>query len=135
MLVNEKTVPLNRENKSLNWKQFSKAFLDASPSGIVVTDRSFKTAISNRKAQAHLDIFTGTLINTTIPELVEDSKAVLRNKSSIRDIEVIRHDKKFLTLISPILWENHSGASLFFPGHHHIGKAQQKNEILPGNVY
>lgn len=105
MTIDEKTLSMNRPPTQLNWKQFSKSFLNASPSGIVVTDRSFKTVISNKKAQSLLDIFTGTLIESTLPELIEHSTAILRNKIPVRDIEVIRHNKKFLTLISPIIWK------------------------------
>jgi nitrogen fixation/metabolism regulation signal transduction histidine kinase len=53
----------------INWKQFNKAFLDAFPRGIVVTDCDTKITISNKKAQNRLDIFTGTLIGTTLPVL------------------------------------------------------------------
>ena len=104
MIINEKPVSLNKKSKQLNWKQFSKAFLNASSNGIVVTDRSFKTAISNKKAQGHLDIFTGTLIGSTLPELIEHSIAVLKNTITMRDIQIIRHNKKFMTRISPIIW-------------------------------
>jgi len=105
MIINEKPVSLNKKPKQLNWKQFSKAFLNASSNGIVVTDRSFKTAISNKKAQGHLDIFTGTLIGSTLPELIEHSIAVLKNTITMRDIQIIRHNKKFMTRISPIIWK------------------------------
>ncbi|NOX32398.1 MAG: PAS domain-containing protein [Deltaproteobacteria bacterium] len=105
MIINEKTISLNKKSKQLNWKQFSKAFLNASPNGIVVTDCYFKTVISNKKAQGHLDIFTGTLIPATLPELSEHSSTVLKNIITMRDIQVIRHNKKFMTRISPIIWE------------------------------
>ena len=105
MTIDEKPLSLNSNAIALNWKQFSKAFLNASSNGIVVTDRSFKTTISNKKAQGYLDIFTGTLIKSTLPELFEPSRQVLKNIFPVRDIEVIRHDKKYLTRISPIIWE------------------------------
>jgi len=105
MIINEKTISLNKKSKQLNWKQFSKAFLNASPNGIVVTDCYFKTVISNKKAQGHLDIFTGTLIPATLPELSEHSSSVLKNIITMRDIQVIRHNKKFMTRISPIIWK------------------------------
>lgn len=104
MLINGKTISLNEESKQLNWKQFSKAFLNASSNGIVVTDLSFKTAISNKKAQECLDVFTGTLIPATLPELTEQSTTALRNTKTIRHIQISRQDKKFMTRISPILW-------------------------------
>jgi len=105
MIITEKSVSLNEDSKQLSWKQFSKAFLNASSNGIVVTDCSFKTAISNKKAQEHLDIFTGTLIQTTLPELTDHSTAVLKNTITMRDIQLIRHNKKFMTRISPIIWK------------------------------
>ncbi|MCD4719943.1 MAG: sigma 54-interacting transcriptional regulator [Desulfobacula sp.] len=105
MIITEKSISLNEKSKQLSWKQFSKAFLNASPNGIVVTDCSFKTAISNKKAQEYLDIFTGTLIQTTLPELTEHSTAVLKDTITLRDIQIIRHNKKFMTRISPIIWK------------------------------
>ncbi len=104
MTIKETSLSMTQYPGQLSWKQFSKAFLDASANGIVVTDRSLKTTISNRHAQGHLEVFTGTLIESTLPELAEISRAVLKNQISERDIEIVRHNKKFLTRISPILW-------------------------------
>ncbi len=103
MLLNEKPlVPIN-ESK-LNWKQFSKAFLNASPNAIVVTDRSSKAILSNEKAQGLLEIFTGTLLQTTLQELTRYSAAVLKNNIAMGDIEIRRHNQKFMARISPIVW-------------------------------
>ncbi len=103
MLLNEKVlVPIN-ESK-LNWKQFSKAFLNASPNPIVVTDRSSKAILSNEKAQGYLDIFTGTLLQTTLQELTRYAAAVLKNNLTMSDIEIRRNNQKFKTRISPIVW-------------------------------
>ena len=77
------TVSLGPKSKKPSWKQFSKAFLNASPNAIVVTDCSLKAAISNQKAQDNLDIFTGTLIKTTLPELHKSSNIILKNTSPI----------------------------------------------------
>jgi len=108
MIINEKAISLNEESKQLSWNQFSKAFLDASPNGVAVTDCSFKTIISNKIAQEHLDIFTGTLIQTTMPELIEHSAAVLKDTIIMRDIQIIRHNKKFIARISPIIWKENT---------------------------
>lgn len=113
MIINEKTISLNEESKQLSWKQFSKAFLNASPNGIAVTDCSFKTIISNEIAQKYLDVFTGTLIQTTLPELIEHSTTVLKNSTIMSDIQIIRHNKKFIARISPIIWAE-SPLGLFF---------------------
>lgn len=106
MTQTEDSVYPGNPARQLNWKQFSKAFLNASSDGIVVTDRFFKTLISNKKAQGYLDVYTGTLIPSTLPELVEPSRSVLKNRVSERDIDVGRNNNKFLTRISPIVWEN-----------------------------
>jgi len=108
MIITEKSVSFNKESKQLSWNQFSKAFLDASPNGVAVTDCSFKTIISNKIAQEHLDIFTGTLIRTTMPELIEHSAAVLKDTIIMRDIQIIRHNKKFIARISPIIWKENT---------------------------
>ncbi len=105
MINHDNTVSLGSKSKKPSWKQFSKAFLNASPNAIVVTDCSLKAAVSNKKAQDHLDIFTGTLIKTTLPELHKSSKNVLENIAPVWDIEISRQHKKFLTRISPIVWE------------------------------
>ncbi len=105
MVNYDNTLSLGSKSKKPSWKQFSKAFLNASPNAIVVTDCSFKTAISNKEAQNNLDIFTGTLIKTTLPELNEFSKISLGTASPVLDIEISRQSKKFLTRISPIIWE------------------------------
>lgn len=103
MLLNEKPlVPINE--LKLNWKQFSKAFLNASPNAIVVTDRSSKAILSNEKAQDSLEIFTGTLLQTTLQELTRSSAAVLKNNIAMGDIEIRRNNQKFMTRISPIIW-------------------------------
>lgn len=105
-IIDKTPISFDTVSKQLNWKQFSKAFLNASPNCIVVTDRLLKTTISNEKAQQYLDLFTGTLIKTTIPELKSYSEMVLKSTSPVRDIEVIRNNKKFLTQISPISWKD-----------------------------
>lgn len=104
MIINEKTISFDEKSKQLSWKQFSKSFLNASPNGVVVADCSFKTIISNKKARRYLDIFTGTLIQTTMPELIRHSAAVLKDTIVKKDIQITRHNKKFLTQISPIIW-------------------------------
>lgn len=113
MVNYDNTLSLGLKSKKPSWKQFSKAFLNASPNAIVVTDCSFKTAISNKEAQNNLDIFTGTLIKTTLPELNEFSKIALDTASPVLDIEIIRQKKKFLTRISPIIWEKETLGLLY----------------------
>ncbi len=89
----------------LNWKQFSKAFLNATPNCIAVTDLEFKTIISNKFAKTYLDIFQGTLIASTIPELEKESFSVAKKKKPIKNLEIIRNKRHFLTTLSPINWE------------------------------
>ena len=53
----------------LDWKKFSKAFLDATPDGIAVLDIDLKTIMSNQIAREKLNHFPGTLLNSTLQKL------------------------------------------------------------------
>lgn len=92
------------KDNHMNWKQFSKAFLNATPNCIAVTDLSFKTITSNTIAQKYLDIFPGTLIGGTIPEIEQEGCHVLKYVEAVKNIEISRKNRNFITRMSPISW-------------------------------
>lgn len=104
MRLNTDIPSVDLKDSHLNWKQFSKAFLNATPNCIAVTDLSFKTITSNTIAQKHLDIFPGTLIGTTIPEIEKEGCHVLKYVETIKNIEITRKNRNFITRVSPISW-------------------------------
>ena len=113
MVGNDEHVFLGAKPDVTNWKQFSKAFLDASPDSVVVTDGLSKALISNINAQRYLDIYPGTLIDATLPELSESRKRILKTNDPVRGIEVRANDKNFLVRISPVKKETRTLGLLY----------------------
>ncbi len=75
----------------LDWKKFSKAFLDATPDGIAVLDISLTTIMSNQIAREKLNLFPGTLLNSTLPKLAEMAEEVLSKLKPVKSI-VLKHE-------------------------------------------
>ena len=87
MVGNDEHVFLGAKPDVTNWKQFSKAFLNASPDGIVITDVSSKALISNTSAKKHFDIYPGTFIDTTLPELSDHSNTTLKTLEPVAGLK------------------------------------------------
>src|SRR3989339_1751279 len=75
-----------------DWNQFSKALLNASPSGIAVLDTDLKVIISNKNAQNGLKLFPGSLLCATLPALEEPAKAVLATGQAALDEIVVKQN-------------------------------------------
>ncbi len=104
---------MNTTSNQLSWKKLGSTFLNTTQNGILVTDCYFKTIISNKKTQDHLGIFKGALIKDTLPELARHADAVIKTANGIKNIRLIRHPKKFMTDISPVL-HNQTVVGIFF---------------------
>ncbi len=87
----------------LDWKKFSKAFLDATPDGIAVLDLNLKTIISNIIAQEALSLFPGTLLKSTLPELSDKAEKVLGKLQAESTLLSKQENSHFSVILSPIM--------------------------------
>ncbi len=97
------------DQQALDWKQFSKALLNASPNGIAALDVSLKIMISNRIAQGGLDLFPGAMVATTLPELSEPASRVLISGKTVKGLDITKKNVRYSVLLNPI---RHQGSLL-----------------------
>ena len=90
------------DQQALDWKQFSKALLNASPNGIAALDMSLKIMISNKIAQGGLDLFPGAMVATTLPELSEPASRVLTSGKAVKGLAINKKDIRYSVLLNPI---------------------------------
>lgn len=86
----------------LNWKEFGTALLNATPNGIAVFDNRLQAVISNQIAREQLNIYPGTLLGATIPDLESPAKIALSEKTFKTGIEIPKQDRRYSVLVSPI---------------------------------
>ncbi len=86
----------------LDWKQFSKAFLNASPNGIAALDMTLKIMISNQLAQSGLELFPGAMLSTTLPELTKHAHQVLKANKTAKSIVLNKNNIRYSVLLNPI---------------------------------
>lgn len=97
------------DQQALDWKQFSKALLNASLNGIAALDMSLKIMISNRIAQGGLDLFPGAMVATTLPELSEPASRVLISGKTVKGLRINKKNIRYSVLLNPI---RHQGSLL-----------------------
>lgn len=99
----------------LDWKKFSKAFLNATLDGVAVLDTGLKTIISNKIAQEKLNLFPGTLLGTTLPSLSDRAEKVLTRLKPVKSI-LLRHGNScFSVNLNPsVLGKNPLGILCIF---------------------
>ena len=97
------------DQQALDWKQFSKALLNASPNGIAALDMSLKIMISNRIAQNDLDLFPGAMVASTLPELSEAANRVLISGKALKGLTINKKNVRYSVLLNPI---RHQGSLL-----------------------
>ncbi len=90
----------------LDWKGFSQALLNASPSGIAVVDLNAKVVISNSLTQKWLGLFPGTLLTTTIPELSQLLENMKDSGSISVDVDLKFKDSVYSTTLNSIILKN-----------------------------
>ncbi len=95
-----------KNQQALDWKQFSKALLNASPNGIATLDMTLKIMISNRLAQSGLELFPGALISTTLPELSAPAEQVIKSKKTMKDLIVNKNNVRYAVQLNPIHHQN-----------------------------
>lgn len=86
----------------LDWKQFSKALLNASPNGIAALDMTLKIMISNQLAQSGLELFPGAMLSTTLPELTKHAHQVLKANKTEEGIILNKNNVRYSVLLNPI---------------------------------
>lgn len=87
-----------------DWNQFSKALLNASPSGIAVLDTDLKVIISNKNAQDGLKLFPGSLLCATLPALEDPAKTVLETGLATRNEIVVKQNSlSYSVMINPVI--------------------------------
>jgi PAS domain S-box-containing protein len=86
----------------LDWKQFSKALLNASPNGIAALDMTLKIMISNQIAQRGLELFPGAMLSTTLPQLSKHARQVLKNNKIVEGILLNKNNVRYSVLLNPI---------------------------------
>ncbi len=87
----------------LDWKKFSKALLNASPSGIAVIDINLNVIISNKRAQDGLELFPGSMLSPTLPDLTDLAKNVLKTGKAVKDVIVKRNNASYSVMLNPII--------------------------------
>ena len=86
----------------LNWKEFGTALLNATPDGIAVFDKGLKAVVSNKIARERLDVYPGSLLDATIPDLSRPAKRVLRTQVVENRIMVIKKQCRYSALVNPV---------------------------------
>lgn len=87
---------------TLDWNEFSKALLNASPDGIVVLDRALKTIISNIHAQNELGIFPGSVLSSTVPALAVSAQLVVETGKKADEIIIKNNGISYSVTLNPI---------------------------------
>ena len=103
MVSNVPGFPWKHPEEDIDWRQFSKAMLNASINGIVALDTRGQAVISNKKAQDTMGFFPGTRQSTTLPEISKAASQILNKKVSVLKVPVKRKEKSYLVRISPIV--------------------------------
>ncbi|MBF0388756.1 MAG: sigma 54-interacting transcriptional regulator [Desulfamplus sp.] len=90
----------------LGWRTFSKALLNASPNGIAVLDINLNVILSNKLAQDSLELFPGSMLSPTLPELADCAKSLLNTREPIKGVVVKRNNSSYSIVLNPIMHEN-----------------------------
>ncbi|MBF0241869.1 MAG: sigma 54-interacting transcriptional regulator [Desulfamplus sp.] len=90
----------------LGWRTFSKALLNASPNGIAVLDINLNVILSNKLAQDSLELFPGSMLSPTLPELADCAKSLLNTREPIKGVVVKRNSSSYSIVLNPIMHEN-----------------------------
>lgn len=86
----------------LNWKKFGTSLLNVSSDGIAMFDTALQAVISNEIARKALDIYPGSLLNATLPDLESAAQDVLLEKAEKIETEIQKKERSYSAMVSPI---------------------------------
>lgn len=85
-----------------NWRLFARALLDASDNAIFVVDASGTVAISNHRVQKSLKLFPGSLLSSSLPDLLPHVNQVFQDQHQLSGLQIQDRGTSYLARLAPI---------------------------------